>query len=264
MQQMSDHRYDKLTVPDDLAANCIYMNLPNKGHVLLHCTPEQYPESAKVMLSSFHIHLQQLCLTHAITHSITVWRSHLWEEETVSGQWDWFSGFILKSTFLCCHLSLTTSWRDKPRNNLCDCLTQTTAGRPQPTMCLLSKERADLCEGTFCRHDSDHRLGVGYVGVFGISPLTIIKINLRKTAMINMFLTCLWKWPHYPVRRAVFWSLSVCCFGFTACIFTALVPSHHSHQCLWKTAPLLSPINPTVSVLLSFIKQTKLETSPWT
>ncbi|XP_061739631.1 N(G),N(G)-dimethylarginine dimethylaminohydrolase 1 isoform X1 [Nerophis ophidion] len=48
MQQMSDHRYDKLTVPDDLAANCIYMNLPNKGHVLLHCTPEEFPESAKV------------------------------------------------------------------------------------------------------------------------------------------------------------------------------------------------------------------------
>nr|XP_057928874.1 N(G),N(G)-dimethylarginine dimethylaminohydrolase 1 isoform X1 [Doryrhamphus excisus] len=48
MQQMSDHRYDKLTVPDDLAANCIYMNLPNKGHVLLHCTPEEFPESVKV------------------------------------------------------------------------------------------------------------------------------------------------------------------------------------------------------------------------
>ncbi|XP_064189549.1 N(G),N(G)-dimethylarginine dimethylaminohydrolase 1 isoform X4 [Anguilla rostrata] len=48
MQQMSDHRYDKLTVPDDLAANCVYMNLPSKGHVLLHCTPEEYPESVKV------------------------------------------------------------------------------------------------------------------------------------------------------------------------------------------------------------------------
>ncbi|XP_051929447.1 N(G),N(G)-dimethylarginine dimethylaminohydrolase 1 [Hippocampus zosterae] len=48
MQQMSDHRYDKLTVPDDLAANCIYMNLPNKGQVLLHCTEEEYPESVKV------------------------------------------------------------------------------------------------------------------------------------------------------------------------------------------------------------------------
>ncbi|XP_053178778.1 N(G),N(G)-dimethylarginine dimethylaminohydrolase 1 [Scomber japonicus] len=48
MQQMSDHRYDKLTVPDDLAANTVYMNLPNKGHVLLHCTSEEYPESAKM------------------------------------------------------------------------------------------------------------------------------------------------------------------------------------------------------------------------
>lgn len=66
MQQMSDHRYDKLTVPDDLAANCIYMNLPNKGHVLLHPTAEQYPESVKVMHNNSdfishtqsHIHLQ--------------------------------------------------------------------------------------------------------------------------------------------------------------------------------------------------------------
>lgn len=56
MQQMSDHRYDKLTVPDDLAANCIYMNLPNKGHVLLHSTAEDFPESVKVMFSSFNMH----------------------------------------------------------------------------------------------------------------------------------------------------------------------------------------------------------------
>ncbi|XP_064416201.1 N(G),N(G)-dimethylarginine dimethylaminohydrolase 1 isoform X3 [Latimeria chalumnae] len=48
MQQMSDHCYDKLTVPDDAAANCVYLNLPNKGHVLLHQSPEAFPESAKV------------------------------------------------------------------------------------------------------------------------------------------------------------------------------------------------------------------------
>ncbi|XP_060793753.1 N(G),N(G)-dimethylarginine dimethylaminohydrolase 1 isoform X2 [Neoarius graeffei] len=48
MQQMSDHKYDKLTLPDDVAANCVYVNLPSKGHVLLHCTPEEFPESAKV------------------------------------------------------------------------------------------------------------------------------------------------------------------------------------------------------------------------
>lgn len=54
MQQMSDHRYDKLTVPDDIAANTIYMNLPSKGHVLLHCTPEEFPESAKVSTHTVH------------------------------------------------------------------------------------------------------------------------------------------------------------------------------------------------------------------
>ncbi|KAE8609364.1 hypothetical protein XENTR_v10011787 [Xenopus tropicalis] len=48
MQQMSDHRYDKLTLPDDAAANCIYLNIPSKGHVLLHRAPEDFPESAKV------------------------------------------------------------------------------------------------------------------------------------------------------------------------------------------------------------------------
>lgn len=49
MQQMSDHRYDKLTVPDDLAANCIYMNLPGKGHVLLHSSADMFPQSVKVI-----------------------------------------------------------------------------------------------------------------------------------------------------------------------------------------------------------------------
>ncbi|KAL8178370.1 UNVERIFIED_CONTAM: N(G),N(G)-dimethylarginine dimethylaminohydrolase 1 [Gekko kuhli] len=48
MQQMSDHRYDKLTVPNDSAANCVYLNIPGKGHILLHRAPEEYPESAKV------------------------------------------------------------------------------------------------------------------------------------------------------------------------------------------------------------------------
>ncbi|XP_067892690.1 N(G),N(G)-dimethylarginine dimethylaminohydrolase 1 [Heterodontus francisci] len=48
MQEMSEHRYDKLTLPDDEAANCVYLNIPNKGHVLLHRTSEEFPESAKV------------------------------------------------------------------------------------------------------------------------------------------------------------------------------------------------------------------------
>lgn len=110
MQQMSDHRYDKLTVPDDFGANCIYMNLPNKGHVLLHPTAEQFPESAKVILSSFHIHRQSFCLAHANTHSFTILRLHPWERETASGQSGRFSGLNLKSARLCCSPSCPDIW----------------------------------------------------------------------------------------------------------------------------------------------------------
>lgn len=49
MEQMSNNRYDKLTVPDDLAANCIYMNLPGKGKVLLHHPAEMFPQSVKLL-----------------------------------------------------------------------------------------------------------------------------------------------------------------------------------------------------------------------
>ncbi|KAJ3598979.1 hypothetical protein NHX12_032942, partial [Muraenolepis orangiensis] len=49
MQKMSVHHYDTLTVPNDVAANCIYMDLPEKGAVLLHCTPQEFPESTKVL-----------------------------------------------------------------------------------------------------------------------------------------------------------------------------------------------------------------------
>ncbi|KAL1772637.1 N(G),N(G)-dimethylarginine dimethylaminohydrolase 1 [Sigmodon hispidus] len=75
MQQMSDHRYDKLTVPDDMAANCIYLNIPNKGHVLLHRTPEEYPESAKGTLQDMLITKEELVRecsggpTYCITYS---------------------------------------------------------------------------------------------------------------------------------------------------------------------------------------------------
>lgn len=135
MQQMSDHRYDKLTVPDDWAANCIYMNLPNKGHVLLHCTAEQYPESAKVMPSSYHNHTQYLCHPHAITHPFTILRLHLWEgKKSPSGKWDWFSGQALKSTSLCCCPSCPDLWDKQLAGVVWGCFTQTAAGQPQPTL----------------------------------------------------------------------------------------------------------------------------------
>nr|XP_023648578.1 N(G),N(G)-dimethylarginine dimethylaminohydrolase 1-like isoform X2 [Paramormyrops kingsleyae]XP_023648579.1 N(G),N(G)-dimethylarginine dimethylaminohydrolase 1-like isoform X2 [Paramormyrops kingsleyae] len=48
LQQTGDHHYKTLILPDDAAANCVFMNLSGKGQVLLHCTPEEYPNSAKV------------------------------------------------------------------------------------------------------------------------------------------------------------------------------------------------------------------------
>ncbi|XP_020391506.2 N(G),N(G)-dimethylarginine dimethylaminohydrolase 1 [Rhincodon typus] len=47
MQEMSEHSYNKLTLPDDEAANCVYLNIPEKGHVLLHRTANEFPASAK-------------------------------------------------------------------------------------------------------------------------------------------------------------------------------------------------------------------------
>uniref|UniRef100_A0A8D0GY04 DDAH family member 2, ADMA-independent n=2 Tax=Sphenodon punctatus TaxID=8508 RepID=A0A8D0GY04_SPHPU len=45
MEQLTDHHYDTLTVPDDPAANCVYVRLGLKGSVLLHRGAEEYPGS---------------------------------------------------------------------------------------------------------------------------------------------------------------------------------------------------------------------------
>uniref|UniRef100_A0A8C0GNT2 DDAH family member 2, ADMA-independent n=1 Tax=Chelonoidis abingdonii TaxID=106734 RepID=A0A8C0GNT2_CHEAB len=45
MEQLTDHHYDTLTVPDDPAGNCIYVRLGPKGSALLHRSPEEFPNS---------------------------------------------------------------------------------------------------------------------------------------------------------------------------------------------------------------------------
>ncbi|KAF7236227.1 N(G),N(G)-dimethylarginine dimethylaminohydrolase 1 [Varanus komodoensis] len=47
MEQLTDHHYETLTVPDDLAANCIYVRLGQKSSVLLHRSAEEYPNSVQ-------------------------------------------------------------------------------------------------------------------------------------------------------------------------------------------------------------------------
>ncbi|XP_006013404.1 N(G),N(G)-dimethylarginine dimethylaminohydrolase 2 [Latimeria chalumnae] len=47
MEQLTDHRYDTLTVPDDVAANCLYARVGAAGNVLIHRSSEEFPESAQ-------------------------------------------------------------------------------------------------------------------------------------------------------------------------------------------------------------------------
>ncbi|MBN3281327.1 DDAH1 dimethylaminohydrolase, partial [Polyodon spathula] len=50
MEQLTDHHYEILTVPDDAAANCIYIRVGSNNNYLLHGSTEEYPESAAVSL----------------------------------------------------------------------------------------------------------------------------------------------------------------------------------------------------------------------
>ncbi|PWA15201.1 hypothetical protein CCH79_00008637, partial [Gambusia affinis] len=45
MEQLTDHHYDVLTVPEESAANCIYVKGPSKRDFLLHRPAEECPDS---------------------------------------------------------------------------------------------------------------------------------------------------------------------------------------------------------------------------
>ncbi|XP_076006130.1 N(G),N(G)-dimethylarginine dimethylaminohydrolase 2 [Genypterus blacodes] len=45
MEQLTDHHYEVLTVPEDSAANCIYIRGPSKRDFLLHRPAEECPDS---------------------------------------------------------------------------------------------------------------------------------------------------------------------------------------------------------------------------
>ncbi|XP_029440755.1 LOW QUALITY PROTEIN: N(G),N(G)-dimethylarginine dimethylaminohydrolase 2 [Rhinatrema bivittatum] len=47
MEQLTDHHYETLTVPDDAAANCIYVKVGPKSSFLIHRSAEEFPESAQ-------------------------------------------------------------------------------------------------------------------------------------------------------------------------------------------------------------------------
>lgn len=48
MEQLTDHRYEVLSVPEESAANCIYVKGPSKKDFLLHRPVEECPDSVSV------------------------------------------------------------------------------------------------------------------------------------------------------------------------------------------------------------------------
>lgn len=138
MQQMSDHRYDKLTVPDDVAANCVYMNLPNKGHVLLHCTAEDFPESVGVS-------------TEKVQKTSSPLQSYTYREE---GAQSGFSGLGLRLFAARPLIQMPErqpadrpdreTWRESLWLFYTDHCRQ-----PHPTLCFLTKQHAVLREVIF-------------------------------------------------------------------------------------------------------------------
>ncbi|XP_059899974.1 N(G),N(G)-dimethylarginine dimethylaminohydrolase 2 [Gadus macrocephalus] len=49
MEQLTDHRYEVLAVPEDAAANCIYVRGANQQDFLLHRPAEECPESMEAL-----------------------------------------------------------------------------------------------------------------------------------------------------------------------------------------------------------------------
>lgn len=48
MEQLTDHHYEVLTVPEEVAANCVYIKGPSNRDFLLHRPAEECPDSVSV------------------------------------------------------------------------------------------------------------------------------------------------------------------------------------------------------------------------
>lgn len=48
MEQLTDHHYEVLSVPEESAANCVYVKGPSNRDFLLHRPAEECPDSVAV------------------------------------------------------------------------------------------------------------------------------------------------------------------------------------------------------------------------
>lgn len=75
MEQLTDHHYEVLTVPEESAANCVYIKGPSSRDFLLHRPAEECPDSASVSAAresvfSFFILLLRLLKNEPHLYSI--------------------------------------------------------------------------------------------------------------------------------------------------------------------------------------------------
>lgn len=55
MEQLTDHHYEVLTVPEESAANCVYIKGPSNRDFLLHRPAEECPDSVSVSPAEVHV-----------------------------------------------------------------------------------------------------------------------------------------------------------------------------------------------------------------
>lgn len=55
MEQLTDHHYEVLTVPEEMAANCIYIKGPSNRDFLLHRPAEECPDSVSVSTADDYV-----------------------------------------------------------------------------------------------------------------------------------------------------------------------------------------------------------------
>lgn len=69
MEQLADHHYEVLSVPEESAANCVYVRGPSNQNFLLHRPAEECPDSIAVRTTT---------TLNASDHDLL--RSHIFEK----------------------------------------------------------------------------------------------------------------------------------------------------------------------------------------
>lgn len=87
MEQLTDHHYEILTVPEESAANCIYIKGPSKRDFLIHRPVEEAPESVSVSTQRPHFQtfrfnpplllLDTSCIRSAPYYNLYIQQLHL-------------------------------------------------------------------------------------------------------------------------------------------------------------------------------------------